>query len=133
MQEAPQEVMDTDAIREILWATSGQENLTEAELDAMVERQRKLLAGEEVKEEVKVVNKVQKESKDLNLENVAAIDWGYFSEENLQKVRLQNMVSNAEQARQLRDQILAGNSNFDAIRDITESLGGKSSLGTGTQ
>lgn len=70
-----------------------------------------MLAGEEVKEEVKqasAASAVQEESKkkQLGLLDVAKVDWDYFSPENAQKARIQTLVSNADKAKQLRDQIL---------------------------
>ena len=68
---------EAQEIKAALKAATGQDNLTEAEWDAMVARQIKLLAGEEVKEEVKTEVKV--EAGEVFLNQVAMIDWNYFS------------------------------------------------------
>ena len=55
--------------------------MTEAQWDEMVEKQRKLLAGEEVKEAVKEKEKEEVKKK-MGLLDVAKVNWDYFSEEN---------------------------------------------------
>lgn len=42
----------------------------------------------------------------MGLLDVAKVQWDYFSEENAQKVRIQNIVTNADKARLLREEIL---------------------------
>ena len=49
---------EAEQIKAALKAVMGLDNLTEEQWDKLVEKQRKLLAGEEVKEEVKVEEKV---------------------------------------------------------------------------
>ena len=56
---------------------------------------------------------------------MAKIDWNYFSPENAQKVRIQNIVQNAEQARALREQIIKEHGKFDEITDLTNQALGK--------
>lgn len=74
-------------------AETGQESLTDAQWDLLVERQKNLLAGEEAAavEEVKV-EEVQdvasKESKSLY--DVANVNWGYFSQENESNLKTKN-------------------------------------------
>ena len=127
VEDQQESAMETEQIKAALKAAYGTESLTDAQLDELVERQRKLLAGEEVKEEVKVQQKVEEEEKQevLGLFDVAKIDWNYFSPENAQKVRIQNIVQNAEQARALRDQIIKQHGKFDEITDLTNQALGK--------
>jgi len=61
----------------------------------MIDRQMKLMRGEEVKEE----SKEESKEKRLSLFEVANVNWDYFSEENCKKIRIQNIVTNAAQAR----------------------------------
>jgi len=48
----------------------------------------------------------------------------------VQKISVQNIVSNADKARKLREQILKTHKNFDEIKKSTESVMVKSSLST---
>ena len=56
---------------------------------------------------------------------MAKIDWNYFSPENAKKVRIQNIVQNAEQARALREQIIKEHGKFDEIADLANQALGK--------
>ena len=84
--------------------------MTDEQLDKMIDRQTKLMRGEEVKEESKV------EEKRLSLFEVANVNWDYFSEENCKKIRIQNIVTNAAQARLLRDEIKKTHKEFDEMK-----------------
>ena len=71
---------------------------------------------------------MKSEAKTLSLFDVANVDWDYFSPENAQKVRIQNIVSNAEKARLLREQIKTTHGKFDEIKARTEQVVAKSTL-----
>lgn len=66
----------------------------------------------------------------MGLLDVAKVDWDYFSPENAQKARIQTLISNAEKAKKLRDQILKTHGQFDEIKQATEKLVAKSTLST---
>ena len=101
--------------------------MTDAEWNKMVEQQRAMLQGEEIvaveeqKEEVK-------KNETISLLQVAKVNWDYFSEENVTKISVQNVVPNADKARQLRDAILKTHKEFDQIKESTNAVMSKSSL-----
>ena len=67
-------------------AETGQESLTAAQWDLLVERQKNLLAGDQASavEEIKVeeVKEVVESKEPKSLYDVANVNWGYFSQEN---------------------------------------------------
>ncbi len=66
----------------------------------------------------------------MGLIDVAKVDWDYFSQANAQKNRIQNVVTNAEKARLLREEIIRTHGKFDEIRERTEKVVSKSTLST---
>ena len=90
----------------------------------------KLLNGEEVKEESKQAVQQKEEKKVITLFEVANVNWDYFSPENCEKIRIQNIVPNAKQAKMLRDEIKRTHKEFDEMKAAMDAVTSRTTLST---
>ena len=106
-------------------------HLTEAQWNTLVDRQRKLLAGEQIDNSEEVKNAAAaEEQKKKTLFDVANVQWDYFSPQNSHKVSKQKQVTHADKLKVMRDKIMKTHASFDDIREKTEQVLAKTTLST---
>ena len=66
----------------------------------------------------------------ITLFEVANVNWDYFSPENCEKIRIQNIVPNAKQAKMLRDEIKRTHKEFDEMKAAMDAVTSRTTLST---